>query len=87
MYRLGSELSARLSGATSGKRSESTIVRGLNGHNNALGLMRLIFAFAVIGSHAYPLGGFGMEPEVEFLGAADTIGGVAVACFFAISGY
>lgn len=66
---------------------QKTILEGLNGHNNSLGVMRLILALAVIVSHAYPLGAFGVEPLVEILHAKDSLGSIAVAGFFAISGY
>lgn len=67
--------------------ARTTILVGLDGHNNALGVMRLTLALAVIASHAYPLGGFGIEPLVGILRAQDSLGGIAVAGFFAISGY
>jgi len=65
----------------------SSVLSRLNGHNNSLGLLRLVFAIAVIVSHAFPLGGFGGEPFFGTWGAQETIGGAAVAGFFAISGY
>jgi peptidoglycan/LPS O-acetylase OafA/YrhL len=67
--------------------SEKSVLNALNGHNNSLGIMRLVLALAVIASHAYPLGGFGVEPLVGVLGASDSLGAIAVAGFFAISGY
>jgi peptidoglycan/LPS O-acetylase OafA/YrhL len=65
----------------------SSVLSRLNGRNNSLGLLRLAFAIAVIVSHAYPLGGVGGEPFFGTWGAQETIGGAAVAGFFAISGY
>lgn len=50
---------------------------------NSLNALRLGLASAVVVSHAYPLGGFGPDPVL----AGNTIGGWAVAGFFAISGY
>ena len=45
--------------------------------------MRLVLATAVIVSHAWPLGGFGNDPEI----AGTTLGTGAVWGFFAISGF
>jgi peptidoglycan/LPS O-acetylase OafA/YrhL len=67
--------------------SDRSVLSALNGHNNSLGIMRLVLALAVIASHAYPLGGFGVEPLIGVLGASDSLGAIAVAGFFAISGY
>ena len=75
-------------GEPNSARAVNTSVHSrLDGHNNSLGLLRLVFAIAVIVSHAYPLGGFGGEPWFGTWGAQETIGGAAVAGFFAISGY
>jgi peptidoglycan/LPS O-acetylase OafA/YrhL len=51
--------------------------------NNSLNALRLLLATLVIVSHAWPIGGFGPDPEIGGLG----LGGWAVAGFFAISGY
>ncbi|MDQ4488794.1 acyltransferase [Sinomonas sp. ASV486] len=50
---------------------------------NSLNALRLVFAVAVIVSHAWSLGGYGPEPSLYGL----TLGGAAVTGFFAISGY
>ena len=55
----------------------------LDPRNNSLNFLRLVFALLVIESHAWPLGGFGSDPQ--FCGA--TLGAWAVGGFFAISGY
>ena len=55
----------------------------LDPRNNSLNALRLVLAGLVIVSHAWPLGGFGPDPEIGKVG----LGGWAVAGFFAISGY
>ena len=55
----------------------------LRGRDNALNLVRLILAAAVVISHSRPLGGFGPDPVIGGRG----LGAWAVAGFFAISGY
>jgi peptidoglycan/LPS O-acetylase OafA/YrhL len=50
---------------------------------NSLNVLRLVFAAAVIVSHAWPLGGFGADPTIGGL----SVGGWAVGGFFVISGY
>lgn len=74
-------------GFSRSNQPQPTILEGLNGHNNSLGLLRLVFALTVILSHAYPLGGFGGEPFFGTWGPQETLGRFAVAGFFAISGY
>ena len=69
------------------KKPDPTILSSLKGHNNSIGLLRLVFAVAVIVSHAFPLGGFGGEPRFGTWGLQESLGGAAVAGFFAISGY
>jgi peptidoglycan/LPS O-acetylase OafA/YrhL len=59
----------------------------LRGHNNSLGLIRLVLASLVIVDHAFPLGGFGVEPVAGWTIGQTSLGGIAVAGFFAISGY
>lgn len=69
------------------RKPDPTILSSLDGHNNSLGLLRVVFALAVIVSHAFPLGGFGGEPRFGTWGLQESLGGAAVAGFFAISGY
>ena len=61
--------------------------QALNGHNNALGLIRLLLASLVIVDHAFPLGGFGKDPFWYVTHGQASLGSLAVAGFFAISGY
>lgn len=49
-------------------------------------LVRLALAWAVLVSHTWPLGGFGPEPGSPFAPEFLTLGGFAVAGFFAMSG-
>ena len=64
-----------------------SIASALNGHDNSFGFLRLVFAFLVIVSHTYPLGGFGADPMFALFSAQDSLGGIAVTGFFALSGY
>jgi peptidoglycan/LPS O-acetylase OafA/YrhL len=68
-------------------RSDISLEEALAGHQNSLGFLRLIFAFMVILSHTMPLGGFGAGGMVIPPGARDSLGGIAVVGFFALSGY
>ena len=45
------------------RKPNPTILGSLDGHNNSLGLLRLVFALTVIVSHAFPLGGFSGQPR------------------------
>jgi peptidoglycan/LPS O-acetylase OafA/YrhL len=64
-----------------------TISSALRGHDNALGLIRLVLALAVLVSHTFPLGGFGHDPGSGITRGQANLGTLAVAGFFAISGY
>lgn len=59
----------------------------LKGKSNSLGLIRLILASIVIFDHAFPLGGFGHDPFWGLTRNQASLGSIAVAGFFAISGY
>lgn len=62
----------------------TTLASGLDLRDNALNLLRLILATAVIVSHSRPLGGFGADdPYIGHI----KLGTIAVAGFFAVSGY
>lgn len=60
-----------------------TLGDGLLGRKNALNLVRLLLATAVVLSHTRPVGGFGQDPVIGGRG----LGAWAVSGFFAISGY
>ena len=65
------------------ERSARTLATSLDPRNNSLNALRLALAGLVIVSHAWPIGGFGSDPELGKVG----LGTWAVAGFFAISGY
>lgn len=69
---------------TSASRSLGDALRG---HSNALGLIRLILAVLVLVDHANPLGGFGGDIGLNHTRGQANLGSLAVAGFFAISGY
>lgn len=58
-----------------------TLATSLSDRNNALNLVRLVLASAVVLGHAWPLTGSKAAPSLEFLS------GIAVNGFFAASGY
>ncbi|MBF0673449.1 MAG: acyltransferase [Salinibacterium sp.] len=64
-----------------------SIATALNGTHNSLGFIRLALALLVIVDHAFVLGGFGFNPIHELTGGQASLGSIAVAGFFAISGY
>jgi peptidoglycan/LPS O-acetylase OafA/YrhL len=64
-----------------------TLSEGLSGRHNALGLIRLLLAAAVIFSHGFPLSGRGEDPFFRWSLGQENLGGYAVIGFFAISGY
>lgn len=64
-----------------------SLSEGLAGNRNSLGVIRLVLASSVIFSHAFYTGGWGHDPFVDFTRGQESIGGLAVLGFFAISGY
>lgn len=64
-----------------------SIGEALRGTDNALGLIRLVLAATVIFDHAFPLGGYGHDPFFDLTRGQASLGSIAVAGFFAISGY
>jgi peptidoglycan/LPS O-acetylase OafA/YrhL len=65
------------------RRRGSTLAEALDERRNALNVLRLGLALLVIVDHSPPLGGFGREPRLGSM----SIGSLAVAGFFALSGY
>jgi peptidoglycan/LPS O-acetylase OafA/YrhL len=63
--------------------TSKTMAEVFDPRNNSLNALRLALATLVIVSHAWPIGGFGGDPKVGDL----SLGGWAVAGFFAISGF
>ncbi len=53
---------------------------------NSIGFLRFALAAFVIYTHAYYLGGFGVEPLDAWTGGNLYLGKIAVQCFFALSG-
>jgi len=74
--------------AAAGNRRTTFVSIGeaLAGHRNSLGILRLVLASAVIFHHSFPLIGI-PDPFQSFSRGQSSIGSVAVAGFFAISGY
>ncbi|WP_336857609.1 acyltransferase [Sinomonas albida] len=64
-------------------RGLRTLATALGSSRNSLNALRLVFAAAVIVSHAWVLGGYGPEPALYGI----KLGGASVMGFFAISGY
>jgi len=69
------------------RRGDRVLGDELKGHSNSLGFIRLVLASVVIFDHAFPLGGFGHDPFWELTRGQASLGTLAVAGFFAISGY
>ena len=64
-----------------------TLDGALAGRRNAYGLIRFLLASLVIVDHAFPLGGFGPDPFWRFTRNQESLGGLAVAGFFVVSGF
>jgi peptidoglycan/LPS O-acetylase OafA/YrhL len=64
-----------------------TFAQAFNPRNNAFGFLRLALAVLVVFSHCFPLGGFGRDPLDGLSKGRLNIGLVAVAMFFALSGF
>jgi peptidoglycan/LPS O-acetylase OafA/YrhL len=59
-----------------------------NPKKNAFGILRLLLAVLVMVGHSFPLGGFGPETPVPGLtGGQHSLGTLAVALFFLLSGF
>ena len=63
-----------------------TVADLIDGRSPGFDALRLILAFLVLVSHTWPLGGFGPEPSSPLAPHYLTLGGFAVAGFFAMSG-
>ncbi len=78
---------------TTSRRSRFVIDRTLKdafvGRSNSLGFLRWVFACMVVVDHAFPIGGFnhGVDPTWAWSRGQDSLGGIAVAGFFVISGF
>jgi peptidoglycan/LPS O-acetylase OafA/YrhL len=58
-----------------------------NPRDNGFAFLRFTLAALVMLSHSYALGGFGLQPFVSTLGRDYSLGSVAVAMFFVLSGF
>jgi peptidoglycan/LPS O-acetylase OafA/YrhL len=83
----GASMPAQALGENTGLKPLLMLGDALRGHDNALGFIRLVLASLVIVDHAFPLGGFGVEPVGSWTIGQTSLGGIAVAGFFVISGY
>jgi peptidoglycan/LPS O-acetylase OafA/YrhL len=63
------------------------MLRDFDFRSNSIGFLRFCFASVVIWSHAYPLGGFGLDPVSRFSNGAESAGTLAVDGFFLLSGF
>jgi peptidoglycan/LPS O-acetylase OafA/YrhL len=63
------------------------VAQAFNPRNNAFGFLRLALAVLVVFSHSFPVGGFGSDPLDGLSKGRLNLGLVAVAMFFALSGF
>jgi len=68
-------------------RNSLTFADAFDPRRNAFGFLRLVLAVLVIFSHSFPLGGFGIDALETYTHGKHTIGLVAVAMFFVLSGF
>ncbi len=66
-----------------------TIEGEFDPRRNSLGFLRMVFAVMVLIDHSFPLGGFhgGTDPMWGWTNGQESLGGLAVAGFFVVSGY
>jgi peptidoglycan/LPS O-acetylase OafA/YrhL len=64
-----------------------TLADAFDPAKNAFGFLRFILAALVIFSHCYRLGGFGLDPLQRFTSVGLSLGLLAVALFFVLSGF
>jgi peptidoglycan/LPS O-acetylase OafA/YrhL len=67
--------------------AKNSIASYANNKQNNFDLLRLIAAVLVVYSHSYPLTGIKTEPFASWSNGLSSFGGIAVACFFLISGF
>jgi peptidoglycan/LPS O-acetylase OafA/YrhL len=68
-------------------RKNRTFAEAFQPKRNAFGFLRLALAVLVIFSHSFPLGDFGIDELETLTHGKHTIGLVAVAMFFVLSGF
>jgi peptidoglycan/LPS O-acetylase OafA/YrhL len=73
----------------SAQRRMPRLSEAFNPSRNSLAFLRLLFAAMVLVDHAFPIGGFnhGTDPMWGWTGGQESMGGLAVAGFFIISGF
>lgn len=59
----------------------------LDSRDNSIAALRVLLAALVVFSHSYDVGGFGLDPLVIFSHGHQSFGSLAVAGFFALSGF
>lgn len=69
--------------------ADRTLKEVFVGRSNSLGFLRWLFACMVVVDHSFPIGGFnhGVDPTWSWTRGQDSLGGIAVAGFFIISGF
>jgi peptidoglycan/LPS O-acetylase OafA/YrhL len=82
----GPRLVSVLTRDRSTKQRPTTYADLIDARSTGFDAMRLVLAFLVLVSHTWPLGGFGPEPSSPLAPRYLTLGGFAVAGFFAMSG-
>jgi len=86
--RIYSNAAEYVSGFGAPQRDQENELRAhLTGRDNGFGLLRLLFATLVLWDHAFPLGGFNGVSAQRLLFTEESVGGICVAGFFAISGF
>ncbi|MGD0313639.1 MAG: acyltransferase [Acidimicrobiales bacterium] len=74
---------------SSASQPSRTIQHEFDPKHNSLGFLRMVFAVMVLIDHSFPLGGFhgGTDPMWGWTNGQESLGGLAVAGFFVVSGY
>jgi len=67
--------------------SGATLDQVLTPGTNGFGLVRLVLALMVVVDHAFPLAGHGIDPFWRVSKGQESLGGLAVNGFFALSGF
>jgi len=77
---------ASASGRAFGPAPLATLFRG---RHNSIGFLRWTLAALVVVDHSFPVGGFsgGVDPTWTLTRGQDSLGGIAVAGFFVLSGF
>src|SRR3954447_2812800 len=68
-------------------KSSPTFGEAFDPKRNAFAFLRMVLAFLVIVSHCFVLGGFGADPISRITDGGNSLGEIAVAVFFILSGF